>query len=172
MSALSVAEIAVHVRRRLGLPPSAALRFQPLVAQALKSLARGIAVRDDYTEAQKDANASCVNGVIAVSDATLLLDTLAPPRGSLYIGGVIAKPARSLEATRDRSHYWYRLSGRTIEVADVGTGALGAAGGAGGLAAVLTANYEFTLPEMPSRYDEELISEVERLARGGAGRAE
>lgn len=170
MSSLTREQIGVIARRRTGAPVAERPRFEALVDDALKALARRIASREDFTEGQKEAAVSCVNGVITVSDDTLMLDTLAPPRGLLLINNVLAKPVRNfkaLKARRDRSHYWYALLGRKIHVANVGDGQTGTAGGGGGLAGTLTANYTFSLAQMPPRYDEELIAEVVMLAGGG-----
>jgi hypothetical protein len=166
LSSLTRDLIGVIARRRTGADASERPRYEALVDDALKALARRIAGRDDFTEGQKELGVTCTAGVITVSDDTLLLDTLAPPRGVLTIGGVIAKPVRNykaLAARRDRSTYWYALQGRKIYVANLTTGALGAASGAG----LLTANYNFSLALMPPRYDEELIAVVVELAGQG-----
>lgn len=169
MSSLTREQVGIIARRRTGAPVAERPRYEALLDDALKALARRIAGRDDFTEGQKEAAVTVTSGVITVSDDTLLLDTLAPPRGVLLINGVIAKPVRNykaLLARRDRSHYWYAVQGRKIYVANVTTGALGAASATG----TLTANYTFTLAQMPPRYDEELIQVVVELA--GEGRAQ
>ncbi len=167
MSAYSELQIAIMAARRLGVEPSSATRLVPLVAPALKSLARRVAGRDDFIEGQKTVNVSSVAGVVTITDDTLMLDTLAPPRGSLVLNNTVCKPVRSfkaLKARRDRTHYWYVLLGRAITVADVATGATNTAAQPG----TLTCNYQFSLAEMPPRYDDELVAEVAALAQGGA----
>jgi hypothetical protein len=168
LSSLTVSEIAVHVRRRLGAKPADALRFQPLVAQALKSLAHKVSLRHDFEELQKEIAVTCTAGVVTLSDDSLLVDYSTLRRGTLLVGAVAAKPVRrykALLATRDRSHYWYAVRNRKLYVADVTTGALGTAAGSG----TLNCSYVPTLLELPPRYDEELIAEVVLIARGATG---
>lgn len=148
-------------------------RLQALVPDALNNLCIKIAYREDYKNVRKEIAVSVINGIITVSDATILMDTV-PLTGTLFLGGVYSRPHESYETLlsrlpTDTNHH--ALRNQKIHVKAVTTGALGTAGGSGGLAGTLDASFLATLSELPSRYDRELVDEVVALALNKVGGA-
>lgn len=166
MSALTVQDIAVHVRRRLGAPVAESLRYRPLVDEALKSLARCVARRDDFREFRKEIAVNCVAGIITIADGSVLFEMLAQS-AQLVLNGSVAKAVpryEDLTLKLPRDAYWFAVRNRKLYVADFPSGSLGTVAQTG----TLEANCTLTLVEMPAAYDEELIAEVVRLAGGDA----
>lgn len=162
MSTLTTENIAVIARRRINVPDS--LRFQPLVSQALLSLARKVARRDDCSELRKEINVTSASGIITLSDTTLLIEML-DKTGVLVLNSVEAKwlgRYDDLRATLPKDVYYAALRNRKIYVKDVTTGLLGSASATG----TLEANYAPTLSELPTNLEEDLLDEVVRIASG------
>ena len=156
--------IGIVARRRLNLPPSESLRFQPLVDQALLSLSRRVARRDDYAELRKEIAVTSTSGVITVSDTSILLE-MVDKTGILILNGIEVKWFErydDLRTTMPTDIYYAALRNRKIYVKDITTGSLGATNQSG----TLDANYTPTLTELPQIYDEELLGEVIKLASG------
>ena len=138
------------------------------IPEALKQQSEAIAYSDDRAELQKDLAVNCINGVITLTDATLLLN-LIPLTATLLINGILSKPKPRYEdllLQLPKDNYYHALKGRKIIVKEITTGTMGTAGGAG-LAGVLSANYLATLSEMPDRYDPALVDLLIKVARDG-----
>jgi hypothetical protein len=136
-----------------------------MVPLALKSLALKIARRSDFENLRKPPiNVNCINGVVAIPGATILLQVL-PETGVLILDGKLTKSAPSyndLDTKLPADVYRWALLGGSIIVKDLVTGAFGTVNKAG----TLTANYLPTLLELPDQYDEELTEEVCMHATG------
>jgi hypothetical protein len=166
MSSLTREQIGIVARRRTGAPVSERPRYEALLDDALKSLARKVARRDDYTELRKQISVTCTGGVITLADDSVLYEVLAAT-GQLYLNNSPVKfvPRREdLNARLPADAYWGAVENRKVYVKDITTGSLGAANQTG----TLDANYAPTLAQYPPNYDEELIDEVVRLATGRA----
>lgn len=165
MSALTREEIGMVAAKRAGAPVSERSRFETMVDEALKSLARKVARRDDFEEMRKEIAVTAVAGVVTISDATLLLDTL-QLTGVLILNGGRARwcEYRDIELTLPKDSHYFAVRNRKLYVKEVTTGANGTCVHTG----TLEANYTPTLSELPASYDNELIGEVVVLAGGRA----
>lgn len=163
MSSLTRADIGEVARQRAGAPVSERPRFEALVDDALKSLARKIARREDFEELRKEIAVTSVAGVITISDAAVLLDTL-QLTGVLILNGARARwcEYRDIELTLPKDTHYFAVRNRKLYVKEVTTGATGSCAHTG----TLEANYTPTLSELPASYDKELIDEVVLLAGG------
>jgi len=156
-------QVAVIARRRLGAPPEAVYALQPLVGQALSSLAHKVARSDNFVELRKEQAITCTAGVVTLTDTSLLLDML-DKTSTLILNGKEAKwVARfdDLRAKLPTDIYWAALRGRKILVKDIATGNLGTASVFG----LLEASYSPKLSELPDALNEDLIDEVVRMAQ-------
>lgn len=170
MSSLTREQIGVLARRRTGADESERPRFEALVDDALKSLARKVARRADFREFRKTVNVTSVSGVITLSDDTVLFETLAET-GVLILNGVTVRwVARRADLTlkKPRDAYEASVAGRLIYVVDYPAGATGVVSQSG----TLECSCVLTLVQMPGNYDEELIDEVVRLSGGKAEKSE
>lgn len=165
MSSLTVETISVIARRRLGTEASDSLRFEPLVAQALISLSRKVARRDDLHELRKEIDVNCVNGIITLTDIQILLEML-DKTGVLILNDQETQWKErydDLRATLPKDTYYAALRNRQIHVKSITTGNLNDANVTG----TLDASYTPSLNQLPPAYDEELLDEVVKLAKGG-----
>lgn len=166
MSSLTREQIGIIARGRTGAPVSERPGYEKLVDDALKALARKVARRDDYKELRKEINVTVASGVITISDASVILETVAET-GVLVLNGAVSQPKErygQLELSQPKDTHYHALRNRKIYVREITTGGLGSCAHTG----TLEANYTPTLSELPSVFDEELIDEVVALAAGGA----
>lgn len=172
MSSLTIDTIGVLVRRRVNAPVSDRPRFETMVNDALKALARRVSLRPDRALLVVSINKTPSSGKIDLSDAAfaaILIDTY-------KIEGAIATQAETdtvfqhvssipkMRATTptDPNYVLYHLQDRALVFKDPAGGALDTYA----TALKLAGSRIPTLSDMPSVLDNDLIDEVERIAKG------
>lgn len=172
MSSLTALNFAQMARDRITEKSEAEAGFSVItiegfVDDALNNLTVKVAGREDFRELQKSYSVTAAAGVIALPDATVLVDWLAQ-NGTLILGGKVFKALDSyyeLTLRRATDTGWWTVHNRQIHIRDITTGTLGTCV----LTGTLVASNVPTLSELPARYERELVDELVKLTLGKVG---